>query len=122
MCYHLFKLMAISQETIIVTYIGRESLGVWIAIGLLLGRLAAWLGSVTALPLSETSYGISAPFSLATILAIVSFCASLSFIYLEKVYRRTNITAALEKAHHVRKPVSIAETLTFGDAFVSLPA
>lgn len=71
MSYFLFgsatSFLSVIQETIIVTYIGRESLGIWIAAGLLLGRLAAWLGSVTALPLSETSYGLSAPFSVAVV-------------------------------------------------------
>ena len=34
------------------------------------------------------------------------------------MYRRTNIRAALSKAHHDSKPVSFSETLTLGDAFV----
>jgi nitrate/nitrite transporter NarK len=110
--------LALIQETLVVQVFEGESMGLAIALGLVVGKATSFVASVTTVPLAEyTPLGYRTPFIVSTTLTLFSVIVNIIFVVF---FSRPSATGTLNNAEaHIRnhKTVSMKDIYSMSSLF-----
>jgi nitrate/nitrite transporter NarK len=99
--------LALIQETLVVQVFEGESMGLAVALGLVVGKSSSFISSFTTVPLAlYTPWSYRTPFILSTSLTLISFLLNIVFVI---SFSRPTNTATLSNAEaHIRSHKTVA--------------
>ena len=110
--------LSLIQETLVVQVFDGESMGLAVAVGLVVGKLASFIASFTTVPLAlYTPFSYHAPFMLSTFLTLLSFLLNVVFVIAFSRPSATNTLSNAEKHIRAHKSVSMNDIYAMSGVF-----